>query len=49
MMFEAKESGKKEEKYNIAKNLIAFGMQSENISEVTGLSVQEIEKIRQEN
>jgi len=52
-MFEAKESGRAEGRKegeaekatDIAKNLIAFGMSFDNISQMTGLSVGEIEKI----
>jgi len=55
-MFEAEQRGResgreegiKEEKYNTAKNLIAFGMSFDNISQMTGLSVGEIEKIHAE-
>lgn len=52
MMFESKENGReegiKEEKYNTVKNLITFGMSSDNISQITCLSLNEIEKIRKE-
>lgn len=50
MMFKAEErgveEGRKEEKYNTVKNFIAFDMSSDNISQVTGLSVEEVEKMR---
>ena len=53
MMFEAEERGtekcRKEEKYNTVKNLIELGLSSDIISKGTGLSVEEIEKIRKEN
>lgn len=43
------EIGELQKAITIAKNLITFGMLSENISEVTGLSVDEIEKIRKKS
>ncbi|MCX4326417.1 MAG: hypothetical protein OSJ45_03865 [Lachnospiraceae bacterium] len=61
MMFESKESGREEGRKEgieieetqksiaIAKNLIAFGMPFDNISQMTGLSVEEIHKISKEN
>lgn len=55
MMFESKESGieegikigKTQKSIVIAKNLIVFGMSSDNISKITGLSIKEIEKIHE--
>ncbi|MEG1312661.1 MAG: Rpn family recombination-promoting nuclease/putative transposase [Romboutsia sp.] len=43
---EGKEEGKKEEKIEIAKNLLAAGVSNETISISTGLSVEEIEKLK---
>ena len=45
MMFEAEERGEARKAIAIAKNLISFGMPSDTISQITGLSIEEIEKI----
>jgi len=39
------EKGKIEEKYNIARNLLSMNMNYEDISKVTGLSIEEIKKL----
>ena len=41
--------GTEKEKYNIAKNLIALGLSSDIIFKSTGLSIEEIEKIRKKS
>ncbi len=40
------EAGKKKEKRSIAKNMLSLGMQETQISQATGLSLEEIEKIK---
>lgn len=45
LLAEAKNSGIKEEKINITKNLKNFGMSIQDIMKVTGLSKEEIEKL----
>lgn len=57
MMFESRESGRQEgieigetqKSIAIAKNFIALGLPSDTISKGTGLTIEEIEKIRAEN
>jgi predicted transposase/invertase (TIGR01784 family) len=46
MLDGAKFEGKIEEKQQIAKNLLIFGLTLSQISEITGLSVEEIEKLK---
>ena len=43
---EGREEGKKEEKREVAKKLLAMNFDIEKISEITGLSLLEIEKIK---
>lgn len=42
----AREEGKAEEKLNITKNLLSMGMSTKDIAKVTGLSVDEVEKLK---
>ncbi|MCL1935283.1 MAG: hypothetical protein FWF57_02770 [Defluviitaleaceae bacterium] len=42
----AKAEGEREKAINIAKNLISLGLTVEQISQATGLSINEIEKIK---
>ena len=45
LMRDSKEEGREEEKYSIAKNLKKSGLDIRFISENTGLSIEEIEKL----
>ena len=40
------EQGSKEKAFESAKNAIAIGLDSETISKITGLSIEEIERLR---
>jgi predicted transposase/invertase (TIGR01784 family) len=42
----AKEEGRTEEKRNTAKNLLSMGMSTTDIAKATGLSIEEVEKLR---
>ncbi|MCL1934787.1 MAG: hypothetical protein FWF57_00165 [Defluviitaleaceae bacterium] len=42
----ARERGEREKAINIAKNLISLGLTVEQISQATGLALNEIEKIK---
>ena len=47
MISGAKEEGKKESQIAIAINLLSLGMDLETISQATGLSIEEIEKLKE--